>query len=184
MSEHLEISSGPRSTSGAMQAPWRRILCLVEFKDDCRKSLTEASHSALSYAKTLGVTHRARVSALHLVPRLPGTIAEQQTFVEQVTEDVRKHTVGQTIPAHDSTVRSRNGCGTRVGGTASHRNASCRAEHDGAQNRHRRARRSRIGSKLFGKTGQLLRDAKRPVLAVPVPDVAKQGTKQVGKVAA
>jgi nucleotide-binding universal stress UspA family protein len=46
------------------------------------------------------------------------------------------------------------------------------------------ARRSRIGSKLFGKTGQLLRDAKCPVLAVPVPDVAKQSTEHVRKAAA
>jgi nucleotide-binding universal stress UspA family protein len=35
------------------------------------------------------------------------------------------------------------------------------------------ARRSRIGSKLFGKTGQLLRDATCPILAVPVSDAAE-----------
>jgi nucleotide-binding universal stress UspA family protein len=38
------------------------------------------------------------------------------------------------------------------------------------------ARRTRIGSKLFGKTGHLLRDAHCPILAVPVPDVARTGT--------
>ena len=46
------------------------------------------------------------------------------------------------------------------------------------------ARRSRIGSKLFGKTGQLLRDAERPILAVPVSDAANPDTKRVHKVAA
>jgi nucleotide-binding universal stress UspA family protein len=94
----LVSHSGARSTSGAMEAPWRRILCLVEFEDDRRDSLTAASHSALSYATTLGVTHRARVTALHLVPRLPETTAEQRTFLEQVTVNVRKHTLGQKIP--------------------------------------------------------------------------------------
>src|SRR5688572_1814784 len=59
----------PRSTSGAVEPPWRRILCLVEFEDDSHHSLTEASHSALAYATALGVTHRARVTALQLVPR-------------------------------------------------------------------------------------------------------------------
>jgi nucleotide-binding universal stress UspA family protein len=46
------------------------------------------------------------------------------------------------------------------------------------------ARRNRIGSRLFGKTGQLLRDAKCPVLAVPVADVANQATENVGRQAA
>jgi nucleotide-binding universal stress UspA family protein len=38
------------------------------------------------------------------------------------------------------------------------------------------ARRTRIGSKLFGETGQLLRDARWPILAVPVPGVAQLAT--------
>ena len=46
------------------------------------------------------------------------------------------------------------------------------------------ARRTRIGSKLFGKTGQLLRDAQCPVLAVPVPDFARRGTEDLNRVAA
>ena len=46
------------------------------------------------------------------------------------------------------------------------------------------ARRSRIGSRLFGKTGQLLRDARCPVLAVPVAAVANQVTGGVLKQAA
>jgi nucleotide-binding universal stress UspA family protein len=46
------------------------------------------------------------------------------------------------------------------------------------------ARRTRIGSKLFGKTGQLLRDAECPVLAVPVATVAHQATENVRRQAA
>jgi nucleotide-binding universal stress UspA family protein len=46
------------------------------------------------------------------------------------------------------------------------------------------ARRNRIGSKLFGKTGQLLRDAKCPVLAVPVATVVNDASDNVGQQAA
>lgn len=46
------------------------------------------------------------------------------------------------------------------------------------------ARRTRIGSRLFGKTGQLLRDATCPVLAVPVPQTAKQRSEDLRKAAA
>jgi nucleotide-binding universal stress UspA family protein len=88
---------GSHSSSDAMEAPWRRILCLVEFEDDRRHSLTAASHSALSYATTLGVTHRARVTALHLVPRLPETIDERRRVLERMTENVRMHASGHTM---------------------------------------------------------------------------------------
>jgi nucleotide-binding universal stress UspA family protein len=83
-----DFGSHPSSDA---EAPWRRILCLVEFEDDRRDALTAASYSALGYATTLGVTHRARVTALHLVPRLPETIHERHRILERVTEDVRKH---------------------------------------------------------------------------------------------
>jgi nucleotide-binding universal stress UspA family protein len=46
------------------------------------------------------------------------------------------------------------------------------------------ARRTRIGSRLFGKTGQLLRDATRPILAVPVSDAAKPAAEHMHKQAA
>jgi nucleotide-binding universal stress UspA family protein len=46
------------------------------------------------------------------------------------------------------------------------------------------ARRTRIGSTLFGKTGQLLRDAQCPILAIPVPDAARRGTEVLNRVAA
>ena len=94
----MAIGVDTRSTSDAGGPPWHRILCLVEFEDGRRDSLTAASHSALSYATTLGVTHRARVTALQLVPALPAGDAEQQAFVERLVEDVRRHTLGQSIP--------------------------------------------------------------------------------------
>src|SRR5690349_21111896 len=94
----VEVGVNTRSTSDAVEPPWRRILCPVEFEDDTRSSLTAASHSALSYAIALGVTHRAKVTALHLVPSLPAGAVEQQALIEQLVEDVRRHTVGQRIP--------------------------------------------------------------------------------------
>jgi nucleotide-binding universal stress UspA family protein len=94
----IEVSANTRSTSDAVEPPWRRILCPVEFEDDTRSSLTAASHSALSYAITLGVTHRARITALHLVPSLPAGEEEHQALVEQLVDGVRRHTLGQRIP--------------------------------------------------------------------------------------
>jgi nucleotide-binding universal stress UspA family protein len=82
-----------------MEAPWRRILAIIEFEDDNRDSLTSASHSALSYAATLGVTHRARVTALHLVPRLPETTQDRQLVLGRATEEVRRHVVRQPTSA-------------------------------------------------------------------------------------
>ena len=38
------------------------------------------------------------------------------------------------------------------------------------------ARRTRAGSRLFGKTGQLIRDARVPILAVPIPTAAREAT--------
>ena len=93
----MAISSRTHSTGG-VPPPWHHILCLVEFEDASHKSVTAASQSALCYATTLAVTQRARVTALHLVPRLPDTAAEQQTLLEQVRQDVRKHALAQTFP--------------------------------------------------------------------------------------
>jgi nucleotide-binding universal stress UspA family protein len=90
---------GSQSFPDGIQAPWDHILCLIESRDDRRDSLTAASHSALSYAATLGVAHRAKVTALHLVPRLPETIQGRQCLLERVTENVRRHAaLGHPIP--------------------------------------------------------------------------------------
>ena len=45
-------------------------------------------------------------------------------------------------------------------------------------------RRTRLGSKLFGKTGKLLRDAHCPILAAPIPAIARHATDNVRKEAA
>jgi nucleotide-binding universal stress UspA family protein len=86
----------------ARHSPWRRILCLVEFEDDTAAALSPASHSALRYATTLAVMHRARVTALHVVPRLPLHAAvvhagdterdavDQERFLAQVTTRLRQ----------------------------------------------------------------------------------------------
>jgi nucleotide-binding universal stress UspA family protein len=95
-----DIATGlePHSTSTAGKPPWHRILCLVEFEGDDLNFMTAASHAALRHATALGVKHRARVTALRLVSSLPDTIAAQGRFLKRITEEVRKHVFGQTIP--------------------------------------------------------------------------------------
>jgi nucleotide-binding universal stress UspA family protein len=90
--------------SGDVRPAWHRILCLVEFGDDSRGSLTAASDSALGYATAPAVTHRARVTALHLVPKLPDGPADQLPFITQVVHDVRQrvrsHAISGLIDIH------------------------------------------------------------------------------------
>lgn len=96
------VSSTREMSTGLRHSPWRRILCLVEFEGDAGAALGPASHSALRYATTLAVMHRARVTALHAVPRrLPPAAlvhagngrdaAGQERFLEQVTERLRQN---------------------------------------------------------------------------------------------
>jgi hypothetical protein len=93
----LAADSGQQPSPGARETPWRRILCLIEFEDDGREVLTAASYSALGYATTLGVTHRAKVTVLHLVPRLPETIHERYRVLERLAEDVRRHVLRRAM---------------------------------------------------------------------------------------
>ena len=53
-----------------MPGPWRRILCPVDLERDTA-GLSTASHTALRYAARLAVTHRARVTALHVISPSP-----------------------------------------------------------------------------------------------------------------
>ena len=46
------------------------------------------------------------------------------------------------------------------------------------------ARRTRIGSRLFGNTGQLIRDAQCPILAVPAREAVREETEHLTKLAA
>ena len=93
----IEFSSGSSSSSSGVEPPWRRILCLVEFEDD-HGPLTAAAQSALGYATTLAVTHRARVTALHLVPTLPDRPEDRLQFITQVADEVGNRVRRQTIP--------------------------------------------------------------------------------------
>jgi nucleotide-binding universal stress UspA family protein len=94
----IATGSGMGTTPGGMEPPWHRILCLVEFDADSDGSLTEASHAALSYAMTLAVRNKARVTALYLVRKLPATAAQQLPFLAQVAEQVRRRVLGQSVP--------------------------------------------------------------------------------------
>src|SRR5687768_907174 len=88
-----------RSPKRVTRPSWRRILCLVEL--DKRDALSASAHAAQRYATTLAVTHRARVTALHVIPRPPrrGTLAradavpaaadDQEPSVAAVTERLR-----------------------------------------------------------------------------------------------
>ena len=60
-----------RSRTGIVPSPWHRILCLVELENEGRGPLKVPAHSALRYATTLAVTHRARITALQVVPPSP-----------------------------------------------------------------------------------------------------------------
>ena len=50
-----------------MHSPWRRLLCVVDRDDDSGNGLSTAARSALRYATTLAVTHRARITALEVI---------------------------------------------------------------------------------------------------------------------
>jgi nucleotide-binding universal stress UspA family protein len=103
------VSHARESRGGVRHSPWRRILCLVEFEDDAAAALRPASHSALRYATTLAGMHRARVTALHAVPRLPPPAAlvhgstvgrnavSHKRFLEQVTERLRQNVLSNAF---------------------------------------------------------------------------------------
>jgi nucleotide-binding universal stress UspA family protein len=62
-----------------VSTPWRRILCVVDLDHDGGHALSPAAYSALRYATTLAVTHRARVTALQVVSQPPSTPAPRST---------------------------------------------------------------------------------------------------------
>src|SRR4051812_17503103 len=57
-----------RQAISTARIAWRRIVCLVEFESTSRDALSAGSHAALRYATALATTHRARVTALHVIP--------------------------------------------------------------------------------------------------------------------
>src|SRR5687768_16204392 len=64
------VASGPSDPlvgvrARIMPSPWRRILCVVDLDNDSANGgLTTTARSALRYATTLAVSHRARITAL------------------------------------------------------------------------------------------------------------------------
>ena len=77
--------------AGAPLSAWRRILCLVELEKEGRGPLSAAAYSALRYATTLAVTHRARITALQVVtPPSPPSLTA-------VGEALRKSVFGETF---------------------------------------------------------------------------------------
>ena len=60
-----------RSRTGITRSPWQRILCFVEVESEDGGPLNGAAHSALRYATTLAVNHRARITVLQVMPSTP-----------------------------------------------------------------------------------------------------------------
>jgi nucleotide-binding universal stress UspA family protein len=75
-----------------MPSPWRRILCLVDLDNESGNGLSIAAHTALRYATTLGVTHRARVTALQVISQ-----PSSEPAGTSVTEELKKSVFGELL---------------------------------------------------------------------------------------
>ena len=73
-----------------MLSPWRRILCVVELDSDDANVLSTAASSALRYATSLAVTHRARITALQAI-----SPASSQPASASVKDALRKSVFGE-----------------------------------------------------------------------------------------
>ena len=73
---------GPRAQ--LMHSPWRRLLCVVESGNE--SALSASGRAALRYATTLAVTHRARITALQVIPEPASTAA-----LSAATSELRRH---------------------------------------------------------------------------------------------
>ena len=76
---------------GSPHASGRRILCLVALENDNDEHLSADSLAALRYATALAVTHRARIVALHVVPRPQ----QQTTLLPDITQRLRRSVSGE-----------------------------------------------------------------------------------------
>jgi hypothetical protein len=83
-----------RPSTGTTPSPWHRILCLVELEHR-RGPLKVPACSALRYASTLAVTHRARITALHVVPASPQP--SLAAVAEMLTQTVSGEAVRELI---------------------------------------------------------------------------------------
>jgi len=75
-------------------SPWRRILCVVDLDPEGGNALSTTARSALRYAATLAVTHRARITALQVIPQHSSEPASPAT-----TGELRKCVSGERFHA-------------------------------------------------------------------------------------
>jgi nucleotide-binding universal stress UspA family protein len=156
----------PQASDAAV--PFESILCAVDF--------SPASHAAVREGARLSEACKLPMMLLHVVDAAgsadyvhTGSLSTHE-FHRGVGADALK-TLQSLVPQPDHQATTR----VAVGRPAPEilraaRNMKAPLIVFGA------ARRTRIGSKLFGKTGQLLRDARGPMLAVPISTVGRQAT--------
>ncbi len=107
MARSNETATTISASRGMLGPPWRRILTLADFGSGNREPLDPVSHSALRYAIGLAVTHRARITVLHVLPHLPqraapsaGTVSsvtKEQQFLAEVTRRLRTSVDGEVF---------------------------------------------------------------------------------------
>lgn len=77
-----------------MPSPWRRILCVVDLDNDSANGgLTTTARSALRYATTLAVSHRARITALQVISH-----PSSERALTSVSDELSKSVIGEPFP--------------------------------------------------------------------------------------
>jgi nucleotide-binding universal stress UspA family protein len=140
-------------------ALFERVLCAVDF--------SPASHAAIREAVQLSEYSKQPITVLHVADGRASNadaLAKLQSLIPQPDAGSAVARVANGRPA------------TEILRAAGNTNAQIIVVGAG--------RRTRVGSRLFGKTGQLLRDTRFPILAVPARDAAKADTDDLNKVAA
>ena len=162
----------PRTTEAS--ATVESILCAVDFSPASRAAVREAARLSeygkqpvtllhvASGAGWAGYVHTARVT--HESDQRPGAVTRLEALIPQLDHGaaVARVVVGQPATEILRAARTMKAPLIVIGA----------------------APRTRIGSRLFGKIGQLLRDARSPILAVPITTVARQATDNSWKKAA
>jgi nucleotide-binding universal stress UspA family protein len=92
------IDQGPAVTP----SPWRRLLCLVDRDSDSGNGLSAAARSVLRYATTLAVTHRARITALQVIPA-PVSGAAHALATDELRGSVSAERFRELIDVHVAT---------------------------------------------------------------------------------
>jgi nucleotide-binding universal stress UspA family protein len=145
----------------ASEAPalFERVLCAADF--------SPASHAAIREAVQLSEYSKQPITLLHVADGRasnPDALAKLQSMIPQSDAGSAVARVANGRPASEILRAARN------------TNAQLIVIGAG--------RRTRVGRRLFGNTGQLLRDTRFPILAVPVRDAANADTDGLNKVAA